>query len=85
MTTNYTAEETVFGIPELRRYILSFYIEKKHVQRKTPKKCKEKLKETAIDVALMPVQCCCMGYCVLWILYKTRCLRDIYGPRIPRQ
>ena len=27
--TRYTAEETVFGIPELRRYILGFYLEKK--------------------------------------------------------
>ena len=44
MTTNYTAEETVFGIPELRRHIFGFYLEKNHVQRKPQKKCKQKAK-----------------------------------------
>ena len=84
MTTNYTAEETVFGIPELRRHIFGFYLEKNHVQRKPPKKCKQKAKETMKNIAMAPIGCCCMGYCVIWILYKTRCLRDIYGPRIHR-
>ena len=29
MYLNYTAEETVFGIPELRRHILGYYLDKK--------------------------------------------------------
>lgn len=73
MTTNYTAEETVFGIPELRRHILGFYLDKKIVQRKPPKKCKDKAKEAAIVVATPPAQCCCVIYFFGWIIYKTRC------------
>ena len=73
MTTNYTAEETVFGISELRRHILGFYLDKKIVQRKPPKKCKDKAKEAAIVVATPPAQCCCVLYLCGWIAYKTRC------------
>ena len=73
MITNYTAEETVFGIPELRRHILGFYLDKKIVQRKPPKKCKDKAKDVAIIVATSPAQCCCLLYMFTWILYKSRC------------
>ena len=72
-----TAEETVFSIPELRRYILGYYLEKKVLQRKKPKTCKEK----ANEVAKIPVQCCCVGYLFFWILYKTRCLTLIFRAR----
>lgn len=77
MDSNYTAEEKVFGIPELRRYILSFYLDKKKVQRKPPKKCKDKAKETAIIIATPPAQCCCVLYCFGWIAYKTRCFTQL--------
>ena len=66
----YTAEETVFGIPELRRYILGFYLEKTVPIRKQ-KTCKDKTEE----ICMIPGQCCCSIYCFCWIAYKTRCFR----------
>jgi len=65
-----TPEETVFGIPELRRYILGFYLEKKVPIRKQ-KTCKDKTGE----ICMMPCQCCCVIYCCCWIAYKTSCFR----------
>jgi hypothetical protein len=73
-----TAEETVFGIPELRRYILGYYLEKNIPQRKKPKTCKDKAKETSRSVTTVPAQCCCVFYCFVLILCKTRCLSDYY-------
>jgi predicted transporter len=79
MTTNYTAEETVFGMPELRRYILGYYIEKKVPQRKKVKTCKDKAKETAVMIYTPPASCCFVGYLFCWVLYKTRCLTLMFG------
>tara|TARA_B100001093_G_C26810437_1_gene1007352 strand:- start:506 stop:757 length:252 start_codon:yes stop_codon:yes gene_type:complete len=83
MITNYTAEETVFGIPELRRHILGFYLDKKIVQRKPQKKCKDKAKEAAVTIYTAPLGCCCMTYVFIWVLYKSRCLTRMYA-HIPR-
>ena len=79
MYTNYTAEETVFGIPELRRHILGYYLDKKVPQRKKVKKCKDKAKDTAVMLYRPPASCCCVGYLFCWLLYKTRCLTRMYG------
>ena len=83
MYTNYTAEETVFGIPELRRHILGFYLDRKIPQRKKVKTCKDKAKDTAAAIYAPPLGCCCMTYIVFWLLYKTRCLTRMYGG-VPR-
>jgi hypothetical protein len=83
MYTNYTAEETVFGIPELRRHILGYYLDKKVPQRKKVKTCKDKAKETAVILYTPPASCCCMTYLIFWLLYKTRCLTQMYS-HIPR-
>jgi len=77
-----SAEEAVFCIPELRRYILGFYLDKKIVQRKVPKKCKDKVKKAAITIATPPLQCCCVLYICSWVLYKTRCCYNMAFVRL---
>ena len=45
MITNYTAEETVFGIPELRRHIFGFYLEKTMYKENHKKNVNKRLKK----------------------------------------
>ena len=69
MDNNYTAEERVFGIPELRRYILSFYLDKKNLLSHLF------FYGSSLSnfnfIATPPAQCCCVLYCFGWIAYKT--------------